>query len=83
MKTLGLSSNLAIAILVYLAIALPRVAGAVDTCPEGFDCVGPEIGQFYYQVSDGDLGLAQGTNEASTIAAYKQRFSRVQIGTRD
>jgi RHS repeat-associated protein len=48
-----------------------------DTCTENGGtayCVGPEVGPFKYQVSDGNIAVAQGASEAGTIAAYNQAF---------
>src|SRR4051794_22220601 len=61
------------------SLGTPISAGAADdTCKEDGGpayCVGPEVGAYAYQVSDGYRAVAQGTSEAKTINTYQQMIS--------
>lgn len=77
MKMSARRSNSAPIILATLASALLQSSGALAACAEsgGSDiCVGPEVGEFTYLVSDGSLS-AGGKDEAATIEAYVAKVS--------
>jgi RHS repeat-associated protein len=61
--------------ILLVAILAPNACvAASDTCGTEAYCVGPEVGPYRYQVADGYTS-AQGSAEAETIAAYRQKIS--------
>src|SRR6267143_868607 len=58
-----------------ICVSVPAVASNPDTCSESGGpayCVGPEIGPYWYQVSDGNIGVGRGPDQATAVAAYQQ-----------
>src|SRR5688572_27186372 len=70
--------------LALLGCTLPFVASAQDDqCVEDGGtayCVGPEVGPWFYQVSD-SYNTGQGPTEAITIERYKQSYrNNIELG---